>query len=94
MVAEWTDDVTTEKAAQEDGFFLCPLRGLFLNVRKQAHKSSALYCRLDCTLLLGGESCALARNHTAVRIDELLQEVHIFVVYVLNIILCEYVCHI
>ena len=64
-------------------------RILFLDEREEAHKARALDSRFDCTLLLGGETALGAADDAAVRIDELLQKVDVFVVDVLNIILCE-----
>ena len=65
-----------------------------MHVREESHEARALDRRFDGTLLLGGESSALAAHHAAVRVDELFQEIDILVVDVLDIILREYVCHI
>ena len=59
---------------------------------EEAHEASALHCGFDGALLLGREARALLAHHTAVRIHELLQEVHVFVVDVPDIILCKYIC--
>ena len=75
-------------------FFSVPKFKLFLHVRKQSHESCALDCGLDGALLLGGEPPSLAADHAAVRIDELLQEINVFVVDVLDIILSENIRHI
>ena len=63
------------------------------DVWKESHEASTLYSCFNCTLLFGSESTALAADHAAVRIYELLQEFNILVVDMLDVILCEYVCH-
>ncbi len=60
-----------------------------MNVRKQAHEAGALYGGLHCTLLLGGEPRALAAQDATMRIDELLQEIDVFVINVSNVVLRE-----
>lgn len=62
---------------------------LFLNEGKEAHEASALDRGFDGSLLLGGESALFAAHDATVRIDELLQEVDVFVIDVLNVILRE-----
>lgn len=60
---------------------------LLLDEREEAHKTRALYGGFDGALLLGRQAAFLATHDAAVRIDELLQEVDIFVVDVLDIVL-------
>ena len=62
---------------------------LLLNVGQKPHKSRSLDGRFYCTLLLGGKSAFAARHDAAVGIDELLQEIHVFVINVLDIVLRE-----
>ncbi|KKW23351.1 MAG: hypothetical protein UY67_C0024G0025 [Candidatus Kaiserbacteria bacterium GW2011_GWA2_52_12] len=66
---------------------------LFLHVGEQAHEAGAFDRRVYRALLLGGKAALCARDDASVRIDELLQEIDIFVIDVLNIILCEDVGH-
>lgn len=72
------------------------LAGLFLllDVRQKPHKSRAFDRRFHSTLLLCGEAGSLATHYATVRIYELLEQVDILVVYVLDVILCQNVCHI
>ena len=67
---------------------------LLLDVRKKSHEARSLDRCLDGTLLLGSETASLAADHAAMRVDELFQQIDIFVIDVLNIILSEYICHI
>jgi hypothetical protein len=60
---------------------------LFLNVRQKRHEAGALYRCLDSALLLGGKTTSLSTQDASVRIDELLQEVDVFVIDVLDIVL-------
>ncbi len=67
---------------------------LFLNVRKQSHETRALDRSLDFALLLRCEITLATAHDAAVRIDELLQKVDVFVIDVSDVILCEnVVCH-
>jgi hypothetical protein len=66
-------------------------RDLFLDERQKAHKPRAFDGCFDGALLLAREAALLARDDAAVRIDELLQEVDVFVIDVLDIVLCKYV---
>ena len=83
----------TKKAAAKGRrfLFLFSLRRvkLLLNERQEAHEASALDCGFDGALLLGCELTLGAAHDATVRIDELLEQVHVLVVYVLNVILCE-----
>lgn len=56
---------------------------------EEPHEARAFDRGFDGALLLGGESALAAAHDAAVRIDELLQKVDVFVVDVLNVILCE-----
>jgi hypothetical protein len=71
----------------------CFASPLFLHVGQKAHEASALYGGFDLALLFGGEVRAIATHDAAVRVDELLQEIHVFVVDVLNVILRKDVVH-
>jgi len=62
---------------------------LFLYEREEAHEARTFDRGFDGTLLLGGQAAFLAAHDATVRIDELLQEVDIFVIDVLNVILRE-----
>ena len=62
---------------------------LFLNEWQETHEASTLDGGFDCALLLGRETALAAAHDAAVRIDELLQEVNVFVVDVSDVILCE-----
>ena len=66
---------------------------LLLNVREKTHETSALDRLLDSTLLFGGEPRTLAVHDPSVRIDELLQEINVFIIDVPDVILCEYIRH-
>lgn len=66
---------------------------LLLDEREEGHETCALYSSFYGPLLLGGETALGASHDATVRIDELLEQVDIFVVDVLDVILCEYVCH-
>src|SRR5581483_7396708 len=76
-----------EKAPQSGAFSYAS--NLFLNERKEPHEAGTLDGLLDGALLLGGEARALAAHHFAVRVDELLQKVDVFVVDVTDIVLRE-----
>ena len=67
---------------------------LLLDEREEAHEAGTLDGRFDGALLFGSQSRALTRDDATVRIDELLQKVDVFVVDMLDIILCEDVGHI
>ena|SRR3989338_1691644 len=62
---------------------------LLLDKGQKPHKARTLDGGFDCALLLRCETALSATDDAAVRIDELLQKVDIFVVDVLNVILCE-----
>ena len=67
---------------------------LLLNIRKKAHEARALHCCFYRALLLGGEAGALTTHDAAVRIDELLEKIDIFVVDVSDVILGKNVGHV
>ena len=67
---------------------------LFLDIWEKSHKSSALDGCFDRSLLLCGQARALATHYATVRIHELLEQVDVLVVYVLDVILSQNVCHI
>ena len=60
---------------------------LLLYIRQKSHEPSDFYCRFYRALLFCRQTQALSTNHTTVRIDELLQQLRVFVVHVLNVIL-------
>ena len=55
--------------------------------------ASTLNRRLYRALLLGREARALATHDATVRVDELFQEIDVFVVDVADVILCKDICH-
>ena len=67
---------------------------LFLYIREEPHEAGAFDRGVYRALLLGGKAALCARDDASVRIYELLQKVDVFVVDVLNIVLCEYVGHV
>lgn len=69
--------------------FLSYCEILLLHVWEKAHEAGTLDGGLDCTLLTRGELGAAATHHAAVRIDELLEQVNIFVVDVLYVVLSQ-----
>ena len=69
-------------------------RVLFLHVRKQSHEASALDGCFDLALLFGREIRLGAAHDAAVRVDELLEQVDVFVIDVLDIVLGQNVIHI
>ncbi len=62
---------------------------LFLDEWEEAHEAGAFDGGFYGALLLGGKPRTFAGHDAAVRIDELLQEIDVFVVDVLDIILGE-----
>ena len=60
---------------------------LFLYVWEQTHKSCTLHGCLYGALLTSGKLCATTAHHATMRIDELLQEIDIFVIEMLYVIL-------
>jgi len=64
---------------------------LLLDKGQKPHKACALDRGFDSALLLGSEAAFAAGHDTTVGIDELLQKIDIFVIDVLNIILCKYI---
>ena len=60
---------------------------LLLDEGQKPHKARPLDCGFDRTLLFGGEPALGASHDAAVRIDELLEQVDVFVVDVLDVIL-------
>ena len=72
------------------------LFSLLLDVREKPHEASTLHCRFHRALLLGREARLAAIHHAAVRIDEILQEINVFVINVLDVVLRQNVigCHI
>ncbi len=60
---------------------------LSLDVGQKSHVSSALNGLFDGTLLLCRESRALAADDASMRIDELLEYIDVFIVYITNICL-------
>ena len=71
--------------------FLCEptLSFLFLYKRQKPHEPRAFDGSFNGSLLLRCEAAFAARHDAPVRIDELFQEVHVFVVNVLDIVLSE-----
>ncbi len=73
---------------------LLPLiQKLLLDVGQKPHEAGAFDRLFYRALLLGGEAATLSRHDAAVRIHELLEQIDVFVIDMLNIILCENVCH-
>ena len=62
-------------------------RPLLLHVREQAHESRSFDRRFHGPLLFCGQAGALAAHYAPVRINKLLQQVNVFVVNVLYVIL-------
>ena len=60
---------------------------LFLDVSHKTHVSSSFDRTIHCSLLLSCKTRALAGDDAAVRIDELLEKIDIFVVDVSDIVL-------
>lgn len=60
---------------------------LLLDVRKKSHEPCPLHGFFDGSLLLCGKAGFTAIHHAAMRIDKIFQEVDIFVVDMLDIIL-------
>lgn len=73
-----------KESGYSPNFFLF---SLFLDIGQKSHEASTLHRLLDCSLLLCGKTRALSAHDASVRIDELPQEVNVFVVDVLNIVL-------
>ena len=69
------------------------LFSLLLDIGQKPHEAGAFDCGFHGSLLLGGEASALAALDAAVRIDELAQEINVFVIDVSDVILCENVGH-
>jgi len=74
------------------GFFTL----LLLDVRQKPHEPRSLNCLFHHALLFCGEATFATVHHAAVRVDEILQEVDVFVIDVLDIVLREYIvcCHV
>ena len=68
-------------------------RTLFLYIREEPHEARAFDGGFYRALLLGGEACATTTYDAAVRIYKLLQEIDVFVIDVLDVILCKDVVH-
>jgi hypothetical protein len=62
---------------------------LFLNIREKTHEPSCFDRGLNGTLLLCRQSGAFPTHKTAVGADELFQQINVFVIHVLDIVLCE-----
>ncbi len=60
-----------------------------MDEREESHEAGAFDGGFDGTLLLGSEPALLAAHDATVRVDELLQEIDIFVVDVADVILRE-----
>src|SRR3989344_7177609 len=60
---------------------------LLLNKGQKPHKPRTLDSGFYCTLLLGGEPDLGASHNAPVRIDELLEQIDVFVIDVLDVIL-------
>ena len=58
-------------------------------VREKAHESSALHGCGQLALVLGGDARTLPGDETAVRVDELAQDLRIFVIDLVEIMLAE-----
>ena len=77
----------TARDPQQRGWGLFAI--LLLDEGQKPHKARPLDSGFDCTLLFGGEPALGASHDATVRIDELLEQVDVFVVDVLNVILRE-----
>ena len=67
---------------------LLPLiQKLFLDIGQKPHEASSLYSRFYGSLLFGGEAGSFAALDTTVWVDELPQEIDVFVIDVTDIIL-------
>lgn len=62
---------------------------LLLHVREQSHESRTFDRGLYGTLLASGQLAATAAHDATVRVDELLEQIDIFVVDMLNVVLGE-----
>lgn len=71
------------------GVFVLCAYVLSHHVWKKSHKSCTLHRCRKLTLILGGNARAITIDDTTMGIDELLQDLRIFVVDVLNILLTE-----
>jgi hypothetical protein len=59
------------------------------NIRQQSHEPRALYRSTEIPLEFGRDIRALPRKDASVRIQKLAEDIHILVVYELDIMLIE-----
>ena len=64
------------------------------DVWKKSHEARTLDSGLHRALLLGGKARALAAHNAPVWIDELSQEISVFVIHVPYVVLSKNVCHV